>query len=177
MRAQAGLSCAVGGQMAGVFRQSLRENFDHALRQLAEAIRDCPLDLWEADLWADEAPTTTDGRGAIRGSAPWLLAHHALVCMDYDLAGEFERWNPPPPIGDSILGPDPTRVFSREDLLRYLDHCRSRVGNTLTAMTETAAGRPVPAPHRYQGVVFGVLVGSIPPHVVEHAAQIRQFYR
>jgi hypothetical protein len=37
------------------------------------------------------------------------------------------------------------------------------------------AARPLPSAHRYHGMLFGVLVGSMPLHVVEHASQIRQF--
>jgi hypothetical protein len=46
---------------------------------------------------------------------------------------------------------------------------------TLEALTEELAARPLPSAHRYRGMLFGVLVGSVPLHVVEHAAQIRQF--
>ena len=37
------------------------------------------------------------------------------------------------------------------------------------------AARPIPGAHRYHGMLFAVLVGSMPLHVVEHAAQIREF--
>jgi hypothetical protein len=49
------------------------------------------------------------------------------------------------------------------------------VRRTLDALTEDAAARPLPASHRYHGTLFGVNVGSIPLHVVEHASQIREF--
>jgi hypothetical protein len=39
----------------------------------------------------------------------------------------------------------------------------------------TMAARPLPSAHRYHGMPFGVIVGSMPLHVVEHASQIRQF--
>jgi hypothetical protein len=37
------------------------------------------------------------------------------------------------------------------------------------------AARPLPSAHRYHGTLYGVIVGSLPLHVVEHASQIRQF--
>jgi hypothetical protein len=49
------------------------------------------------------------------------------------------------------------------------------VRRTLDALTDGAAARPLPAAHRHHGTLFGVLVGRIPVHVVEHASQIRQF--
>ena len=45
----------------------------------------------------------------------------------------------------------------------------------LTALTEDAAARPLPAAHRYHGMLYGVIVGRMPLHVLEHASQIRQF--
>lgn len=46
---------------------------------------------------------------------------------------------------------------------------------TLDGLTEEMAARPLPNAHRYHGMPFAVIVGSLPLHVVEHAAQIRQF--
>jgi hypothetical protein len=160
-----------------VLAQSLSAGFDLALGQLSSALQDCPAELWETDLWPDESPTRLHDGGALRGSAPWILAHHALVCLDYDLTGELSRWVPPAPIGDSLLYADPTRLFSKPELLAYLDHCRDRVQSTLSELTDELAATPVPSTHRYAGTLYGVLLGSIPPHVVEHAAQIRQFLR
>ena len=48
------------------------------------------------------------------------------------------------------------------------------MSQTLDALTEEMAARPLPSTHRYQGMLFGVIVGSVPLHVVEHAGQIRQ---
>lgn len=163
--------------MTSVFTQSLRHNFDYALVQLEQAMRNCPDSKWTADLWPDEAPTATHDYGAIRGSAPWLLALHALVCLDYDIAGEFERWLPPGQLADCLVGPDPTRALTQTEVLTYLDYCRARVDQILDAMTDEVAARPLPAAHRYCGASYGVIVGSIPTHVVEHATQITQFYR
>ena len=50
-----------------------------------------------------------------------------------------------------------------------------RVSRTLDSLTEDAAARPLPGAHRYHGMLYGVIVGSIPLHVLEHASQIRQF--
>ena len=67
--------------MPTILAQSLASNFDYALDVLQAALTDCPDDLWSTDLWPDEAPTQPFGDGAIRGSAPWLLAHHALSLL------------------------------------------------------------------------------------------------
>jgi len=154
--------------------QSLTRNFEDALLMIQAALTDCPDDLWPVDLWPEDGPTGPTQHGGLHGSAPWFLGYHALSCLDYDLAGEFEAWAPPEPFDDNTYG-FPNRVFTKPELLGYIDWCRGRVHKTLGALTDEYAARPLPRAHRYHGVSFGVLVGSIPLHVVEHASQIRQF--
>ena len=154
---------------------SLARNFEDALRLMESAVSDCPDGLWEADLWPEEARTGPGPHGGLHGSAPWFLAYHALSCLDYDLTGGFEPWEPPRPFDEHTWG-YPNRAFTRAELLGYIDHCRGRVRRALDALSEDAAARPLPEGHRYHGTPFGVLIGGIPLHVVEHASQIRQSF-
>lgn len=160
--------------MANPFVLSIASNFEDALRLMEAAIADCPDDLWETDLWPDEAPTAPTPHGGLHGSAPWFLAYHALLTLDYDLTAEFERWEPPQPFDENTYA-SPNRIFTKAELLGYIDYCRERVCHTLDALTEDAAALPLPGTHRYHGRLYGVIVGSIPLHVLEHASQIRQF--
>ncbi len=125
-------------------------------------------------MWPDEAPTGPTPHGGLHGSAPWFLGYHALLTLYYDLAAEFEPWAPPQPFDDNTYS-FPNRMFTKPELLGYVDWCRGRVRLTLDALTEELAARPLPSAHRYCGMLFGVFVGSVPLHVVEHASQIRQF--
>jgi hypothetical protein len=154
--------------------QSLAHNFHEALRLMDAALADCPEDLWQTDLWPSEAPTGPAPHGGLHGSAPWFLGYHALSCLDYDLSAELEPWGPPKPFDENTYA-YPNRVFTKPELLRYVEWCRSRVHDTLDTLTEQLAARPVPSAHRHHGTIYGVLVGSLPLHVVEHASQIRQF--
>ncbi len=154
--------------------QGIGSNFDTALRLMEAALADCPDALWEADLWPDEAPTGPTPYGGLHGSAPWFLGYHALLTLDYDLAAELEPWEPPRPFDENSYA-FPTRVFTKDELLGYLDYCRGRVRQTLDGLTEDAAARQPPATYRHHGMRYGVIVGGIPLHVVEHASQIRQF--
>jgi hypothetical protein len=156
------------------FVASMARNFEVALRLLEAALRDCPDDLWETDLWPGEAPTAPAPHGGLHGSAPWFLGYHALLTLDYDLAAEFEPWQPPRPFDESTNA-HPNRVFTKPELLGYVDYCRDRVRHALGALSEEAAARPLPPAHRYHAMRYGELVGGLPLHVVEHAAQIRQF--
>lgn len=160
--------------MTNPFVQSMAGNFEVALRLMAAALTDCPDELWETDLWPGEAPTGPTPHGGLHGSAPWFLGYHALLTLDYDLAAELEPWQPPRPFDQNTYS-FPNRVFTKPELLGYLDHCRGRVRRALDGLDEAAASRPLPDAHRYRGMRYGVVVGGIPLHVVEHASQIRQF--
>lgn len=152
----------------------MASNFEQALRLMEAALTDCPDDLLKTDLWPDEAPTAPTPHGGLHGSAPWFLAYHALLTLDYDLSAEFQPWQPPRPFDENTYS-FPNRAFTKAELLGYVDHCRGRVRRTLETLTEEEAARPLPAAHRYHGRLYGVIVGGMPLHVVEHASQIRQF--
>jgi hypothetical protein len=156
------------------FVLSIVSNFEDALRLMEAALTDCPDQLWETDLWPDEAPTSLTAHGGLHGSAPWFLAFHALFCLDYDLTGDFGPWRPPEPFDENTYA-FPNRVFTKAELVDYIEYCRGRARLTLASITEDAATRPLPDAHRHHGALYGVFVGGIPLHVVEHASQIRQF--
>jgi len=165
---------AIPGSVTNPFVQSMARNFEESLRLMEAALTDCPNELWTTDLWPDEAPTAPVPDGGLHGSAPWFLAYHALNCLDYDLSGEFEPWQPPQPFDENTWSL-PNRMFTKPELLGYVVYCRGRVRETLDALTEEVAARPLPSTHRYHGMLFGVIVGATPLHVIEHASQIRQF--
>ena len=62
-------------------------------------------------------------------------------------------------------------MFTKAELLSYIDYCRGRVRLTLDALTEDTAARPLPEAHRYHSMLYGVIVGSMPLHVLEHASR------
>lgn len=97
--------------MANPFVQSIASNFEEALRLMDAALTDCPDALWETDLWPDEAPTSPTPLGGLHGSAPWFLAYHAILTLDYDLSSEFEPWEPPHPF-DENTSAYPNRMFT-----------------------------------------------------------------
>src|SRR6185312_993829 len=139
--------------MSNPLVQSLARNFEVALRLMEAALRDCPDDLWETDLWPHEAPMGPTPHGGLHGSAPWFLGYHALSTLDYDLTAEFEAWEPPPPFDDNTYA-FPNRMFTKSELVAYVDYCRERVRRTLGALTEEATARPLPGAHRYHGMLY-----------------------
>ena len=160
--------------MSGVLAAAVRGTFDTALRLMAAALTDCPEALWETDLWPGEATTQRVGQGGLHGSAPWFLGYHALSCLDYDLGPDFDRWVPPVPFDDNTFAL-PNRVFTKDELLGYVEWCRERAQQVCGELPDEMARRPLPSPHRYAGSPYFEILAGIPLHVVEHAAQIRQF--
>ena len=157
-----------------VWQQAFAAGFAEALDQLERVVRDCPDDLWEVDLWPAQATTGPTEVGGLWGSAPWCLAFHALFCLDYDLTGDFAPWAPPAPFDESTFA-YPNRVFTRDEVLGYAQHCRDKVEGIAGELDDERAARPLPTSHRYHGQPYLVMLAGMALHVTEHAAQIRQF--
>jgi hypothetical protein len=180
--------------MASIWVESLSRNFEGALGLLQAAIRDCADELWETSMWvvpardADAELVGPDGtlvtepaaRHALvqRHSTPSSIAWHVLEVLDYDLAGEFVPWAPPPPFTGNAHWRELTTLpspWSRSEMLGYLDYGRQRVRDTLSDMTDEKAATLLPPAHRYHGRPFAWVLTGLPLHTVEHASQIRQF--
>jgi hypothetical protein len=180
--------------MSSIWVESLGRNFESSLGLLEAAIRDCTDELWETSMWVVPARDTdseligpegtpvTDpaARHALvqRHSTPWSIAWHVLEVLDYDLAGEFVPWAPPPPYTGKAHWRELTTLhsaWSRSEMIVYVDYCRQRVRDTLSDMTDEKAATSLPPAHRYHGGAFAWELTGLPLHVVEHASQIRQF--
>ncbi|MGO9196527.1 MAG: hypothetical protein ACLQK4_05305 [Acidimicrobiales bacterium] len=180
--------------MSSIWVESLGRNFESALGLLEAAIRDCTDELWETSMWVVPARDVEaelagpDGRLVAdpvawhalvqRQSTPWSIAWHVLEVLDYDLAGEYVPWTPPPPFTGKAHWRELTTLPSawlRSEMLGYVDYCRQRVRDTLSDMTDEKAATPLPPPHRYHGRLFAWELTGLPLHTVEHASQIRQF--
>jgi hypothetical protein len=180
--------------MTSICVESLGREFEQALDLLAAAVRDCTDELWEASMWEvpardpngdlpgpDGKLVTDPGERralAQRWSTPWSVAWHALEVLDYDLAGSFGHWAPPPPFTGHAHWRDLTslpRAWSRAEMLAYVDYCRQQVRTTLAGMTDEKAATPLPPAHRYPGQPHAWIITGLVGHTTEHASQIRQF--
>lgn len=171
--------------MSSIWVESLARNFEGALGLLEAAVRDCPDELWETSMWVVQAPDAALATEPAaphlfveRRSTPWSISWHALEILDYDLAGEFTPWEPPPPFTGKAHWRDIATLpsaWSRPELLGYIDYCRQRVRDTLSDMTDERAATRLPPAHRYHGRPYAWALTALPLHTVEHASQIRQF--
>ena len=136
----------------------------------------------DAELAGPDGTLVTDpaARHALvqRHSTPWSIAWHVLEVLDYDLAGEFVPWAPPPPFtgkrplagaNDVALGV----VAIRDARVRRL--LPTAGARHLVRPDREKAATLLPPPHRYHGRPFAWELTALPLHTVEHASQIRQF--
>ena len=112
--------------MAIIDGEMLWRQFAAAIDALGEALRKCPDALWGERLWQDE-PDQWVAQGF---SAFWYLGYHTLFWLDLYLTGAEEGFAPPAPFDLVEMEANETlpRLYSREELLGYLELCRQRSG-------------------------------------------------
>jgi hypothetical protein len=141
--------------------------FGAAIDTLGDALRACPDDLWQERLYDERAVQPEFAEF-------WFIAYHALFWLDFYLSESPEGFAPPAPFTLSELeeGQLPERVYSRAELLAYLDYgrdkCRSRLESLTSALlTHERADWP-------GMTVAGSMLYNL-RHVQEHAAQLSLF--
>ena len=149
-----------------LFRQ-----FGAAIDMLGDALRDCPDELWRGRLWGDQA----DQWVAAGFSTFWYLGYHALFWLDLYLTGTEEGFAPPEPfdLTEMEAGEMLPRVYTRQELLGYLEYCRDKCRQTISTMTGEEASRLCSFP--WGEVPFAELQLYNLRHVQEHGAQLRMF--
>lgn len=94
---------------------------------LENAIVACPHELW---------------RDRSRRPEVWYTVYHTLFFLDLYLSGSVEGFRPPAPYNLDELDPEgilPGRVYTKEELLVYLEHCRQKCRGVIGALTEEKA--------------------------------------
>jgi uncharacterized damage-inducible protein DinB len=113
------------------FRAVVRSQMEAGLWMLRRILDACPDGQWDAPV----------------GIYPfWAVAYHVLCFVDVYAAADNESWTPDPdihPLGREELEREhPSRRFEREELLSYLDRCRSLVRRSLAAETDESLAGP-----------------------------------
>ena len=137
----------------------LWQQFGAAIDMLESAIIACP-----DEIWGDRS----------RKPEYWYTAFHVIFWLDYYLSDLDEKdFAPPSPYGKEEFDPAgiiPPRVYTRKELLAYLNHCRDKCRSVINAMTSKRAyERWV-----HDGADFFVLELHLynMRHVQHHAAQL-----
>ncbi len=149
----------------------LIRQFGAAIDMLGDALRACPDALWEAKLWGDPS----DRWIAAGFSAFWYLGYHTLFWLDLYLTGTDDGFAPPQPFDMAELDPSGVlpRIYTRAELLGYLEYCRDKCKDTIGGMTGEQASRACKFP--WGELPYIELQLDNLRHVQEHGAQLRMF--
>ena len=149
----------------------LWRQFSVTIDSFGDALRDCPDELWEKHLWEDKPD-----QWVVAGfSAYWYLCYHTLFWLDLYLTGAEEGFAPPEPFdlvemeANEVL----PRTYTRQELFDYLEICRQKCKEIISALSIEQAYRLCHFP--WGELPFGELLLYTMRHVQEHAAQLHLF--
>ena len=144
-------------------RTALAGQFAAALDMLGNAIDACP-----DAVWLDES----------REPRFWYVAHHTLFWTDYYLSDALASYAPPAPFGLEELDPAgvlPPRPSTRDELQRWLAHCRSKADTHIAGLTSENVGAPAGFPRlglsRIELLLYNLR------HVHHHVGQLNLLLR
>lgn len=157
--------------MTIIDNQMLWRQFGATIDMFGDVLRDCPDELWEKSLWEDQP----DQWVAAGFSTFWYLGYHTLFWLDLYLTGAEEGFAPPAPFDLVEMDQEEVlpRTYTREELLRYLEHCRQKCQETIGALSNEQAYQL--CRFSWGELLFAELQLYNLRHVQEHGAQLRMF--
>jgi hypothetical protein len=104
----------------------------------------------------------------------WYIVYHTLFWLDFYLSGGVEDSLPAPfTLMNWTAGLLPAQPYSRDELLTYLDHGRTKCRATIEALTDEKASQN--CRFSWGEISFVELLLYNMRHVQEHAAQLSLF--
>lgn len=149
--------------MESTWKNPLWQQFGAAIDTLENAITACPDAVWGDRSTYHEY---------------WYMTYHTLFWLDYYLSESDAGFTPPAPFTLGEMDPAgvlPDRVYSREELLTYLRHCRQKCRSVIAGLTEEQAARTSPF-RRGELTVLDMHLYNM-RHVQHHAAQLHLLLR
>lgn len=142
------------------FKTVLWQQFGAAIDMLENALTACPDKLWNG------------------GSKFWYTGYHTLFYLDYYLSDSPDNFLPPAPFTLSELDPAdamPERIYTKEELLTYLEYGRQKCHHLIVGLTtEKAAQRFINEYKNYS--ILEIFLYNM-RHVQHHAAQLNLLLR
>ena len=149
--------------MDATLNTALWRQLEAAIDTLENAIETCP-----DDLWGDRS----------RQPEYWYTVYHTLFWLDYYLSDIYEDFVPPAPFGLEEMDPAgmlPPRVYSKSEMLNYLQHDREKCRTKISALTDQEAHRLIRSGKREYSVLEWLLYTM--RHVQHHAGQLNLLLR
>ena len=134
------------------------QQFGAAVDMLENAMLACPEDLWGNRIGYSEF---------------WYISFHTLFFLDLYLSDSDKGFIPPEPFTLDELderGLLPKRIYSKQELLKYIEHGRDKCKRTIIAMTEEKANKRCGFKWLDISVAETLLYNM--RHVQHHAAQL-----
>ena len=141
----------------------LWQQFGAAIDMLENAVLACP-----DNLWGDRS----------RRPEYWYTVYHTLFWLDLYLSGSVEGFAPPVPFTLDELDPAgllPERVYTKDELVAYFEHCRRKCRATIASLTDEMAAQR----HRFgwgEADTVELLMYNM-RHVQHHAGQLNVILR
>lgn len=113
--------------MIDTLKEELWHQFGASLDMLRNAIEKCPEEIW--------------GELTFEGNQFWYIAYHTLFYIDCYSDEDPKNFHPPQPYNLSEYEYDtlPERVFTKNELLDYENHCREKSRKLIASLTEEKA--------------------------------------
>jgi hypothetical protein len=146
--------------MDSTFKELIWKQFGASIDMLENAILLCPDKLWDND------------------KKFWYKAYHCLFWLDYYLSLELNKFAPPYPYTLSEFDPSgamPDKVYSKEELLSYLQHGRNKCRDLIVNLTDEIADSRWINNYKNYSVMEILLYNT--RHVQHHAAQLNLLLR
>ena len=140
--------------------------FGATITMLANALNACPDELWRERLH-DESELNPEF------AEFWYVAYHCLFWLDFYLSDSIEGFAPPAPFTLSefdAAGLLPDRVYTKDELLIYLEYGRNKCQTRIETLTDEMA--PQRCRTDWPEMTIAELLLYNMPHVQEHAAQL-----
>jgi len=144
-------------------RKELWQQFGAAIDMLENAMAACP-----EKLWGDQS----------RYHQFWYMVYHTLFWLDLYLSESFEGFAPPKPFTMVEMDPAgvmPERVYTKEELLNYLNHCREKCRTKIEGLTEEKARQRFRLERMDYSIAELMLYNM--RHVQHHTAQLNLLLR
>lgn len=146
------------------WRGAVWGQFGAAIESLERAIDACP-----DELWGDRS----------RFPEYWYLVFHTLFWLDYYTSDGPEGFHPPEPFTLVEMSPEglmPERVYTKDELRRYLEHGREKLRARIAAMSDERACGTRRLGSSNEGSELDLLLYNM-RHVQHHTAQLNLILR
>ncbi|UOB18625.1 DinB family protein [Abyssalbus ytuae] len=146
--------------MVQSFNEVIWRQFGASIDMLENAIKLCPLEFWDTE------------------KKFWYISYHCLFWLDYYLTLDPINFEPPLPFTLSEFDPYgtmPNRTYTKEELISYLQYCRKKCYDLVSAITEEIANSRWINDYKDYSV-FEILLYNM-RHVQHHSAQLNLLLR